>query len=74
MAHEVAPRFLDRRIKLPPTVKMPNLGFLVSEQFFPNGKKIRFPSISDGGKNERCCKSDYGFRKRKKESTFGVKA
>jgi hypothetical protein len=50
MAHEVAPRFLDRRINLPPTVKMPNLGFLVSEHFFPNGKKIRFPSISDGGK------------------------
>jgi hypothetical protein len=55
-------------------VKMPNLGFWVSELFFPMVKRLDF-HLFVIEENERWCKSDHGFWiKRKKESTFGVKA
>jgi hypothetical protein len=53
MAHEVVPQFLDRWMSFPPTVKMPHLGFWISEPFYPNGKRDLFPSIRNGGDNER---------------------
>jgi hypothetical protein len=42
MAHEVVPRFLDRRINLPQMVKMMNFGFWVSKPFFPMVKRFDF--------------------------------